>query len=133
MQASNVGDRKLTELDFTRLMKFTAAGTMPQLVDVLDEADIVAPQAMPADVVTMYSRFVIRDLRLQRSQTLVVCYPADADASRGYVSVLSPAGMALVGQPTGAVVRWVGAGGRESVVQVERILFQPEATGDYVT
>jgi regulator of nucleoside diphosphate kinase len=133
MQASNVGDRKLTELDFTRLMKFTAAGTMPQLVDVLDEADIVAPQAMPADVVTMYSRFVIRDLRLQRSQTLVVCYPADADASRGYVSVLSPAGMALVGQPVGAVVRWVGAGGRESVVRVERILFQPEATGDYVT
>jgi hypothetical protein len=31
MRASNFGERKLTELDFTRLRKFTAAGAMPHL------------------------------------------------------------------------------------------------------
>jgi regulator of nucleoside diphosphate kinase len=41
--------------------------------------------------------------------------------------------MGLIGLPVGAIARWVGAGGEESVVQIEGILFQPEATGDYVT
>jgi regulator of nucleoside diphosphate kinase len=81
----------------------------------------------------MYAQFVIRDLRLRRRQVLVVCYPADADAAKGFISVLSPAGMALIGLPVDAMARWVGPGGEESVAQIERILFQPEATGDYVT
>jgi len=133
MHVSNLGERKLTELDFTRLNKLTAAGAMPQLADILDEADVVPAQAIPADVVTMYAQFVIRDLKLQRRQVLVVCYPADAEPAKGFVSVLSPAGMGLLGLPVGALARWVGPGGEESVAQIEGILFQPEATGDYVT
>ena len=133
MRASNFGERKLTELDFTRLMKFTAAGALPQLGDLLDEADVVPARAIPQDVVTMYAQFVIRDLKMQRRRTVVVCYPEDADPAQGYISVLSPAGMGLIGLPVGAIARWVGAGGEESVVQIEGILFQPEATGDYVS
>jgi regulator of nucleoside diphosphate kinase len=133
MRASNHGERKLTDLDFTRLTKFAAGGAMPKLHDVLHAAHVVPSQAIPPDVVTMYARFVIRDLRLQRSQILVICYPADADPARGRISALSAAGMALIGLPVGAVARWVAPGGAESVALVERILFQPEATGDYVT
>lgn len=127
------GERKLTELDFTRLQKFTAAGALPQLHDLLDEAAVVSPQAIPADVVTMYAKFVIRDLKLQRRQVLVLCYPSDADAAQGFISVLSPAGMGLLGLPAGAIARWTGAGGEETIAQIESILFQPEASGDYVT
>jgi regulator of nucleoside diphosphate kinase len=133
MRASNFGERKLTELDFTRLSKFTAAGALPHLGDLLDEVDVVPARAIPPDVVTMYAQFVIRDLKLQRRQTVVVCYPADSDPAKGFVSVLSPAGMGLIGLPAGAIARWVGAGGEETVAQIEGILFQPEATGDYVT
>ena len=133
MRASNFGERKLTALDFTRLTKFTAAGAMPQLADILDEAEVVTGQAIPADVVTMYAQFVVRDLKMQRRQTLVICYPSDAEPGKGYISVLSPAGMGLIGLPVGALARWVGPGGEEKVMQIEAILFQPEATGDYVT
>ena len=133
MRASNFGERKLTELDFTRLMKFTAAGAMPQLADLLDEAEVVPARAIPADTVTMYAQCVVRDLKLQRRQILVICYPSDAEPGKGYISVLSPAGMGLIGLPVGALARWVGPGGEENVVQIEGILFQPEATGDYVT
>jgi regulator of nucleoside diphosphate kinase len=134
MRASNnPGERQLTELDFVRLKKFTAAGALPRLHDLLDQADVVPARAIPPDVVTMYAQFVIRDLRMRRRQVLVVCYPADADAAKGFISVLSPAGMALIGLPVDAMARWVGPGGEESVAQIERILFQPEATGDYVT
>jgi regulator of nucleoside diphosphate kinase len=133
MRTSNFGERKLTELDFTRLNKLTAARTTPQLADILDEAEVLPAQAIPADVVTMYAQFVIRDLKLQRRQILVICYPSDAEPGKGYVSVLSPAGMGLLGLPVGALARWVGPGGEESVAHIEGILFQPEATGDYVT
>lgn len=133
MRASNFGERKLTELDFTRLKKFTAGGAMPQLDGILDEAEVMPAQAIPADLVTMYAQFVIRDLKTQRRQILVVCYPADAEPAQGYISVLSPAGMGLIGLPVGAVAKWMGPGGEESVAQIEGILFQPEATGDYVT
>lgn len=133
MPSPNPGERQLTELDFTRLQKFTAAGALPQLHDLLDEAEVVPAQAIPADVVTMYAKFVIRDLKLQRRQVLVLCYPSDAEAAQGFISVLSPAGMGLLGLPEGAIARWTGAGGEETVAQIESILFQPEATGDYVT
>ncbi|MBC5784601.1 GreA/GreB family elongation factor [Ramlibacter sp. USB13] len=133
MLPPNNGERRLTELDFTRLSKFTAAGALPQLHDLLDEAEVVPARAIPGDVVTMYAQFVIRDLKLQNRQTLVLCYPADAEPAKGYISVLSPAGMGLIGLPVGAVARWVGPGGVESVAQIEGILFQPEATGDYLT
>jgi regulator of nucleoside diphosphate kinase len=133
MRAPNSGERKLTELDFIRLKKFTAAGAFPQLSDILNEADLVASRSIPADVVTMNSRFVIRDLKLQRRQILVVCYPADAEPATGCISVLSPAGMSLVGLSVGAFARWLGPDGVETVAHIEGILFQPEATGDYVT
>ena len=38
MRVPNSAERKLTELDFIRLKKFTAAGTFPQLADILDTA-----------------------------------------------------------------------------------------------
>jgi len=133
MRASNAGERRLTELDFIRLSKFTAAGLMPQLRGVLDEADVMPARAIPADVVTMYAQFRIRDLKKQGRQILVVCYPADSDPVNGRISVLSPAGMGLIGLPVGAIARWVGARGEESVAQIEGILFQPESNGDYVT
>jgi regulator of nucleoside diphosphate kinase len=133
MRTSSLSERKLTELDFTRLSRLTAARAVPQLADVLDEAEILPAQAIAPDVVTMNSRFVIRDVKMQRRQILVTCYPADADAAAGRVSVLPPAGLALIGLSVDALGRWQAPGGEERVVQIETILFQPEATGDYVT
>lgn len=128
MRASNLGERKLTEPDFTRLNRFTAAGALPQLADVLDDAEVVPARAIPADVVTMYSQFVIRDLKMQRRQILTLCFPPDAEPGKGSISVLSPAGMALIGLPVGAIARWSGPGGEQTVAQIEGVLFQPEAS-----
>ena len=127
------GERKLTELDFVRLKKFTAPGTFPLLADLLGEAQVLPSTSMPPDVITMNSRFVIRDVKQQRSHILVVCYPADAQPATGRISVLSPAGLGLLGLSVGAIAHWLLPLGDESVAQVEEILFQPEAVGDYVT
>jgi regulator of nucleoside diphosphate kinase len=133
MRASNTGERKLTELDFTRLRKFTAAGAMRPLADLLDEADVLPAQAIPADVITMYARFVVRDVRTQRRHLLALCYPLDADPGKGRISVLSPAGIGLIGVAVGALAGWISPNGESTVVRIEEVLFQPEASGDYVT
>ncbi len=125
-------ERKLTNLDFSRLKRL-AAGPPAALDALLDEADVLDPHGIPPDVITMYAQFVIRELETQRRQTLVLCYPADAEPAAGFVSVLSPVGLSLLGLPLGATARWVGPGGTETLAQVEQILFQPEATGDYLT
>lgn len=64
MRAPTCGERRLTELDFIRLKKFTAPGTFPELVDILNEAQLLPSRSLPPDVVTMNARVIIRDLIL---------------------------------------------------------------------
>jgi regulator of nucleoside diphosphate kinase len=51
MLAPNPGERKLTELDFTRLKRVTVAGALPQLDDSLNEAEVVPGKPVPPRVV----------------------------------------------------------------------------------
>lgn len=133
MQTHRIEERKLTELDFTRLNKLVSTAATPHLDEMLGDAEVVPSRAIPANVVTMYAKFIVRDIQLQRTQTFVLCYPPDAEPAAGFISVLSPAGMALLGLPVGALATWAGPNGEENGGRIEEILFQPEASGDYVT
>jgi regulator of nucleoside diphosphate kinase len=81
----------------------------------------------------MYAHVQIQDVKTHRCQIVVVCYPCDAQPSLGYISVLSPVGLGLLGLRAGSVARWHGPGGEQNSAKVTEILFQPEAAGDYVT
>jgi regulator of nucleoside diphosphate kinase len=80
----------------------------------------------------MFPRVQSGDAEGQR-RTLVVCYPADADADAGRVSVLSPLGAALLGHRAGETVSWRTPDGREHLTRIEAVEYQPEASGDFVT
>jgi len=128
------GERTLTELDFVRLVKLTTGGhPPPALADLLDAADVLPSREVPADIVTMYAQVEIEDLPTRQRQKLVVCYPADAAPNAGFISVLSPVGMGLLGLKAGATARWHTPGGEENTARVVAVLFQPEASGDYTT
>ena len=64
---------------------------------------------------------------------LTLCYPDDAEPQFGFVSVLSPIGLSLLGHEVGATVSWQSPDGTERMAEVDAILFQPEASGDYTT
>ena len=81
MQTANHGERQLTELDFTRLNKLAGNASGCPLGRVLHEADIVPSRAIPADVVTMYAKFIVRDVKAGLRRVLVLCYPHDAEAA----------------------------------------------------
>ncbi|MBO9514586.1 MAG: nucleoside diphosphate kinase regulator [Variovorax sp.] len=130
--AENIhGERVLTELDHVRLAKLLDARVHPALESLLDSAELMRSREVPADIVTMHSRVTLVDARSGQRDTMTLCYPREADPAKGFLSVLSPVGMGLIGLRLGATARWQTPGGEERSARVEEILYQPEAAGEY--
>jgi regulator of nucleoside diphosphate kinase len=135
---ANQEQRTLTLLDYTRVSRLLCGkGAAPppaaeSMRDMLDSSELVPSPSVPPSVVTMYSRVLLEDPRDAARLEITLCYPPDADASLGKVSVLSPAGAALLGLCMGAVARWRTPTGEERAARILSILFQPEAAGDYL-
>lgn len=72
----------------------------------LHRAQIVAPDRVPADVVTMNREVVYEDCETAATRTVRVVYPQDADPERGCISVLAPIGSALLGLSVGQSITW---------------------------
>ncbi|WP_454909334.1 GreA/GreB family elongation factor [Variovorax gossypii] len=132
MPATIHGERTLTELDFVRLGKLAGGAIPPALSDLLDLADILPSRDVPADIVTMNSQVEIEDPATRQTQKITLCYPGDAQPGTGCVSVLSPVGIGLLGQRAGALARWHMPNGAEGAARVVSVLFQPEASGNYL-
>ena len=132
-------ERTLTELDHVRLTNLihrhkcgrsASTPTLP-IEDLLATADVVHWRQLPADVVTMHSRVLLKDLQTGVQSRLTLCYPDAANASAGHVSVLSPVGWSLLGQRVGATVYWPTPSGAKLAGEILGILFQPESSGDF--
>ncbi|VTU25147.1 GreA/GreB family elongation factor [Variovorax sp. RA8] len=129
-----LGERVLTELDHARLSKLLDNSPHhPVLEALLDSTDVIRSREVPADIVTMYSQLTLVDAHTGERRKLTLCYPQDAEPASGFVSVLSPVGISLIGLRLGATANWTLPGGAEGRAQVAEILFQPEASGDYTT
>ena len=100
------------------------------LEEELDKAQTVASRDIPADVVTMRSQVHVKDLKSGAEMDLSVVFPSEADSDQGKISVLAPVGTALLGYRVGDTVEWKLPGGLRRL-KIERILYQPEAAGDY--
>lgn len=101
-----------------------------ELQQELDRAKVVDPKSIPADVVTMNSKVQLKDLDSDEEETYTLVFPADADLDEGKISVLAPIGTAILGYRVGATISWkVPAGVRK--FKIEKLLYQPEAAGDY--
>ncbi|HXS31421.1 MAG TPA: GreA/GreB family elongation factor, partial [Steroidobacteraceae bacterium] len=85
---------------------------------------------IPATVVTMNSEVEIVDLVTQQRRFITVVFPSMAAAEDGRISVLAPLGTALLGNREGASVAWDTPRGPRQL-QVERVVFQPEAAGRF--
>lgn len=124
----------ITDRDLQRLLSLldhtSSSATAESLDAELQRATVVPQQEVPADVVTMNSDLVYEDLRSGTRRTVRVVFPKDADASKGWVSVLAPIGSALLGLKVGQEIEWKLPTGVRRVRVVE-IRYQPEAAGDF--
>ena len=90
------------------------------LLAELDRAEVVADEAVPADVVRMGSRVTFRADR-GASQTVTLVYPPDADIEAMRISVLTPVGAALIGMSSGQSIDWSDPAGRPRSLTVEAV------------
>lgn len=124
--------RQLTELDAARIRKLLASQPIEELERAIDEADLVPGTGVDPDVVTMYAQFELEDPATGDRRVLSICYPEDAEPNAGFVSVLSPLGQSAIGLRQGMNITWRTPAG-VSQGRIAAVLFQPEASGDYVT
>jgi regulator of nucleoside diphosphate kinase len=129
----------ITQFDLERLRKllFDAQSTdyrkseyLEKLQMEINRAEVVSPKDIPSDVVTMNSTVCIEDLDTKEEEIYTLVFPENADLSQGKISILAPIGTAMLGYEVGDAFEWdVPAGKRR--LRVKKILYQPEASGDY--
>ena len=134
MQSRSLTERTLTQIDYVRLTRLASqsgSDTSDAVRAVLETSDLVASQAVPSNVVTMYTQLLLQGDAGTEPYKVTLCYPADAEPSAGFISVLSPLGTSLLGLRVGDVARWRTPSGAQPQARVIDVLFQPEASGDY--
>ena len=96
----------------------------------LARADIVPPDEIPPNVVTMNSRVRFRMESSQEAFYLTLVYPQEVDAKGGTISILAPVGSALLGLSAGDEIEWPKPGGGTLRVCIEEVIAQPERSDD---
>ena len=103
---------------------------MYQLEKELKNAVVVVPKDIPADVITMHSKFKIKHLDTNEESTYTLVFPFDADLEQHKLSILAPIGVAVIGYKLGDEISWEVPSGKRRI-RIEEILYQPEAEGNY--
>lgn len=106
--------------------------TMQHLEDELARADVVAPQEIPENVVTMNARVKITIAPANEPTEIILVYPHDFRGDKGQVNVLAPVGAAILGLSEGQEIEWPQPDGHLMKVKIEKVLYQPEREGDYL-
>ena len=101
-----------------------------KLINELDSATIVEPEAIPSNVVTMNSIVKIRFLNTDKEVQFQIVYPHQANVKENKISIFSPIATALIGYKVKDEIEWIVPAGLTKL-RIEKIIYQPEASGDY--
>ncbi len=126
----------ITDADHERLRRLIAGrrGANPidreyleMLEEELDRAEVIEPEAIPRNVVTMNSEVRLRDLDSGEILVYRLVFP-NQPRKENSISVLAPIGTAMLGYRVGKVIKWrVPKGIRR--LKVLEVIYQPEAAG----
>ena len=106
--------------------------TMQLLEEELARADVVDPQDMPANVVTMNAKVLLTIAPSIEASEITLVYPHDFKGEKGQVNVVAPIGAAILGLAEGQEIEWPQPDGQMMKVKIEKVVYQPEREGDYL-
>jgi len=89
-----------------------------RLLTEIDRAQIVAEHELPASTVRLGSEVEFASDSTGRTHMVKLVLPNQADPSQGAISVLSPAGVALIGLSPGQSIEWPDSQGKERALRV---------------
>ncbi len=106
--------------------------TMKHLEDELARAEVVAPNDVPTNVVSMNAKVLITLAPSKESSEVTLVYPHDFKGEKGQVNVVAPVGAAILGLSEGQEIEWPQPDGHIMKVKIEKVLYQPEREGNYL-
>ena len=132
---------KITDLDYIRLSNLlhtlryqndTDIKNVDDLAFEIQRAEKIDPKKISPKTVTMNSVVKLLNEETKSQIIIKVVYPKQADFKKGYVSILSPLGTALLGYEKGDRVFFNAPKGKVNIT-IQDIKYQPESNGDYLT
>lgn len=120
----------ITEKDLTRIqhiLKFQKSSDFESLEFELERATIIKDEEVPADLVTMNTKLKFLNVQDNKEMIITIVYPSDSNFSEGKISVLAPLGSALIGLRVGQEIDWTFPDGKNKILKILEIIYQPEA------
>ncbi|MEM0516035.1 nucleoside diphosphate kinase regulator [Pseudoalteromonas sp. YIC-827] len=130
-------DLTISTLDLDRIydliesLPHNNAADLELLEEELNRANALPPEQMPPNVVTMNSTVKFYVASTDKELELTLVYPKDMDTSGKKISILAPAGSALIGLSVGDEIEWPKPTGGSLKVKITEVLYQPERAGDF--
>lgn len=99
----------MSESDYhrlSRLVEVSRSTATLELDEELSKAEILPDIALPETFVALYDTVIFRDLDAGRKRMVSIVMPWESNVSKSKISILSPIGIALIGEPLGTHVVW---------------------------
>jgi regulator of nucleoside diphosphate kinase len=131
---SRDGRALLTDVDARQLKGLVDSSRPRDLRDAVSvalldrqiaEAEVLPPDRIGPEIVTMGSKVRVRDLETRKVTVFRIVFPRSADAAARKISVLAPLGMAVLGRRVGDHVTLHPPHGPRRL-RLDRLIFQPE-------
>lgn len=122
----------INRIDAERLQRLidNAAEKDIMVAELLEEellrGEVLDPQDIPEDVVSMNSQIRFTDLTRERQMIRTLVYPHSLASVADGISVMAPIGAALIGLRVGDVIEWPLPNNTEVRLRVDAIFWQPE-------
>lgn len=126
----------INRLDAERLQRLiddaeTGLDVAEALEAELERSEVLDPEDMPDDVVSMNSQVEFTDIGKDRRFKRTLVYPHSLATTEDGISVMAPVGAALLGLRVGETIEWPLPGGQTVTLRIESVLWQPEREGQF--
>ncbi len=114
----------ITETDYSRinsLLKNNFDESLEALENKLNQANVVAEDLAPSDLVTMNSKVRYLEIDNNQQSIISIVYPHDANVLEGKISILSPLASALLGLRETEVINWPFPGGKTKSLKIIKV------------
>lgn len=111
----------VSESDYQKLANLVEKSRSTATYDLdaeLAKADIYPDATLPNTVVALYDKVIFRDLKTNAERTVTIVMPWESSVTKMRISILSPVGTALIGEPLGAVINWPLLNGRSAQLEI---------------
>ncbi len=111
----------LTERDYLRirhLLSFRNTEEYEDLEIEIERAKIIGEDEVPPDLVMMNSSVTFLTVQDEKTMTITLVYPHEANFSEGKISILAPLGSALIGLRKTQEINWMFPDGKTKTLRI---------------